>query len=187
MYSTKEKINHSRDLANPEAAEADLQLLLTSCHLSDADINRFPRDQKRYADEILYKLLDCCSRKEIVTNRRDFFKKLKDKKAAEKEAADRAAAEAEEKEIAAKEAAEAEEKEAADRAAAESIPNVSQQDIDEAKKRAEEAEEARKEAEEAKQEAESRAEEAEEAQEEAESRAEEAEEKATALEEEKKS
>jgi len=180
MYSTKEKINHSRDLANPEAAEADLQLLSTSCHLSDADINRFSRDQKRYADEILYKLLDCCSREEIVTNRRDFFKKLKDKKAAEKEAADRAADEAAAKEAADEEAA----KEAS---ASESIPNVSQQDIDEAKKRAEEAEEARKEAEEAKEEAESRAEEAEEAQEEAESRAEEAEEKATALEEEKKS
>ena len=72
MYSTKEKLNHFRQLSNPLAAEADLALLHEKTPQS-TDFTRFDLAPRKNAEDILFALLDVCSHDDIVRNRREFF------------------------------------------------------------------------------------------------------------------
>lgn len=64
MYSYKEKKIHFNALHNPDAAKYDLELLTTKQpHLSQ--LATFSRNPSRYANDILYLLLDIVSREEI--------------------------------------------------------------------------------------------------------------------------
>lgn len=69
MYSFKEKQKHFSELQNPDAASLDLQLL-TQKTSSHPLLRKFSRNPQRYANEILYLLLDVAERDEIRTNRR---------------------------------------------------------------------------------------------------------------------
>ena len=69
MYSTKEKICLSNKLSSRSAAEKDLTLLAVRVP-SSPDIGRYSRNPSRYAEEILYALLDVATAEEIVANRR---------------------------------------------------------------------------------------------------------------------
>ena len=69
MYSFKEKQKHFSELQNSSAATLDLQLLSQKNPLHP-HIGKFSRNPKRYADEILYQLLDIAKRDEIRNNRR---------------------------------------------------------------------------------------------------------------------
>lgn len=157
MYSFKEKKRHFSDLKNTSAAESDLILLKSKVKQV---ISAWERQPKRYADDILYRLLDVATREEIRINRRVRMKGQEEMSFTgdeTKEPVDNSVS-LEESEIDVHDA-----------------PSPKSDDND-VQKRISEAEAAREEAEE-------RAEEAESALEEAEERAEEAE---TALEEEKK-
>ena len=68
MYSNKEKIGHFRSLRNTSTAKVDLSLLKerNSAH---PKLDRYGRNPERYADDILYDLLDCCTATEITANR----------------------------------------------------------------------------------------------------------------------
>ena len=72
MYSTKEKLHHFRQLANPLAAKADLRLLHEK-NPQSTDFTRFDLAPQKNADDILFTLLDVAEHDEIVRNRRDFF------------------------------------------------------------------------------------------------------------------
>ena len=72
MYSTKEKLYHFRQLANPLAAEADLALLHEK-NPQSTDFTRFDLASQKNAEDILFALLDVADHDEIVRNRRDFF------------------------------------------------------------------------------------------------------------------
>ena len=72
MYSTKEKLHHFRQLANPLAAKADLRLLHEK-NPQSTDFTRFDLAPQKNADDILFALLDVAEHDEIVRNRRDFF------------------------------------------------------------------------------------------------------------------
>lgn len=67
MYSFKEKKRHFSDLKNTSAAESDLILLKSKVKQV---ISAWERQPKRYADDILYRLLDVATREEIRINRR---------------------------------------------------------------------------------------------------------------------
>lgn len=69
MYSFKEKQKHFSELQNPDAASLDLQLL-TQKTSSHPLLRKFSRNPQRYANEILYQLLDVAERDEIRNNRR---------------------------------------------------------------------------------------------------------------------
>lgn len=69
MYSFKEKQKHFSELQNPDAASLDLQLL-TQKTPSHPLLRKFSRNPQRYANEILYQLLDVAERDEIRNNRR---------------------------------------------------------------------------------------------------------------------
>lgn len=68
MYSSKEKIGHFSKLRNSSVAQKDLQLLKER-NPSLSRIDRYRRNPQRYADDILYDLLDCCQASEIIANR----------------------------------------------------------------------------------------------------------------------
>ena len=72
MYSTKEKLNHFRQLSSPSAAEADLALL---CEKSSVNTNiiRYNLAPRKNAENILFDLLDVVTHEEIVRNRREFL------------------------------------------------------------------------------------------------------------------
>ena len=90
-YSFKEKQNHFRALRAEQHAIADLALLEQKAPALP-QLRKFKLLPVRYADEILYALLDVCSREEVVSHRRTV--------ASEEEAAAEAAAkEAKAKEI----------------------------------------------------------------------------------------
>lgn len=72
MYSTKEKLCHFRQLANPLAAEADLALLHEK-NPQSTDFTRFDLAPQKNAEDILFALLDVADHDEIVRNRREFF------------------------------------------------------------------------------------------------------------------
>ena len=71
-YSFKEKRKWMAALANPEAATADLKLLETTA-MGKGELASFRRNPKRYAEEILYHLLDRKTAEEIRLFRRKEF------------------------------------------------------------------------------------------------------------------
>ena len=170
MYSFKEKKRHFSDLKNTSAAESDLLLLKSKVKQV---ISAWERQPKRYADDILYRLLDVATREEIRINRREQMKVQEESSTGDetKDPVDNSVSR------------EGSEIDVYDTPSQKSDDNDVQKRISEAEAAKEEAENRAEEAEAALEKAEERAEEAESALEEAEERAEEAE---TALEEEKK-
>ena len=170
MYSFKEKKRHFSDLENTSAAESDLRLLKSKVRQV---VSSWERQPKRYADDILYRLLDVATREEIRINRREQMKVQEESSTGDetKDPVDNSVSR------------EGSEIDVYDTPSQKSDDNDVQKRISEAEAAKEEAENRAEEAEAALEKAEERAEEAESALEEAEERAEEAE---TALEEEKK-
>lgn len=76
MYSFKEKKKHLEELSNKDASAADL-LLLKQAHPTHHSLHTFERNPKRYAQDILYALLDYRSRDEIRMHRREIMNKEK--------------------------------------------------------------------------------------------------------------
>ena len=179
MYSFKEKQKHFSELQNPDAASLDLKLL-TQKTPSHPLLRKFSRNPQRYANEILYQLLDVAERDEIRNNRRPPVSKV-----SKSNVVNGSQSSKKETEILLIEKSEKVENvtfESSDADQQDKISDVTDQ-IVEAEERAEEAEERAEEAELRVEEAEERAEEAELRAEEAEERADNAE---AALEQEKK-
>ena len=74
MISRREKLQLFNKLRGSGHAEADLALL-EEVNPRHPKLTRFARDPKRYADEILYALLDECDEGDIVDHR-IYFEKL---------------------------------------------------------------------------------------------------------------
>lgn len=74
MISRREKLQLFNKLREAGHAEADLALL-EDVNPRHPKLTRFARDPKRYADEILYALLDECDEADIVDHR-IYFEKL---------------------------------------------------------------------------------------------------------------
>lgn len=74
MISRREKLQLFNKLRGAGHAEADLALL-EDVNPRHPKLTRFARDPKRYADEILYALLDECDKGDIVDHR-IYFEKL---------------------------------------------------------------------------------------------------------------
>lgn len=74
MISRREKLQLFNKLRGAGHAEADLALL-EEVNPRHPKLTRFARDPKRYADEILYALLDECDEGDIVDHR-IYFEKL---------------------------------------------------------------------------------------------------------------
>lgn len=74
MISRREKLQLFNKLRGTVHAEADLALL-EDVNPRHPKLTRFARDPKRYADEILYALLDECDEGDIVDHR-IYFEKL---------------------------------------------------------------------------------------------------------------
>lgn len=183
MYSFKEKQKHFSELQNPDAASLDLKLL-TQKAPSHPLLRKFSRNPQRYANEILYQLLDVAERDEIRNNRRPPVSKsnvVNGSQSSKKETEILLIEKSEKVENVTSESSDPDQQD--------KISDVTDQ-IVEAEEHAVVAEERAEEAEERAEEAELRVEEAEERAEEAELRAEEAEERAdnaeAALEQEKK-
>ena len=70
MYGFKEKTKYFNELRNPAAAEVDLRLLRTSAP-AHPKLKMFARNPQRYADDILYTLLDFKPKDAIRINRRE--------------------------------------------------------------------------------------------------------------------
>lgn len=183
MYSFKEKQKHFSELQNPDAASLDLKLL-TQKTPSHPLLRKFSRNPQRYANEILYQLLDVAERDEIRNNRRPPVSKsnvVNGSQSSKKETEILLIEKSEKVENVTSESSDPDQQD--------KISDVTDQ-IVKAEEHAVVAEERAEEAEERAEEAELRVEEAEERAEEAELRAEEAEERAdnaeAALEQEKK-
>lgn len=76
MYNRREKLQLFNQLRGEEHAKADLSLLDDE-NPRHPKLTRFARDPQRYADEILYALLDICDADEIKDNR-EFIKGMED-------------------------------------------------------------------------------------------------------------
>lgn len=76
MISRREKLQLFNKLRGTVHAEADLALL-EDANPRHPKLTRFARDPKRYADKILYALLDECDEADIVDHR-IYFEKLND-------------------------------------------------------------------------------------------------------------
>lgn len=74
MYSFKEKKTHFVALRNLDVAQYDLELLAKEVP-GFPQLATFSRNPKRYADDILYALLDCATREEIREYRRAMIAK----------------------------------------------------------------------------------------------------------------
>ena len=74
MISRREKLQLFNKLRGADHAEADLALL-KEANPRHPKLTRFARDPKRYADEILYALLDECDEEDIIDHR-IYFEKL---------------------------------------------------------------------------------------------------------------
>ena len=74
MISRREKLQLFNKLRGTGHAEADLALL-EEVNPRHPKLTRFARDPKRYADEILYALLDECDEGDIIDHR-IYFEKL---------------------------------------------------------------------------------------------------------------
>ena len=83
MISRREKLQLFNKLRGAVHAEADLALL-EDVNPRHSKLTRFARDPKRYADEILYALLDECDEGDIVDHR-IYFEKLNDTSAGEEQ------------------------------------------------------------------------------------------------------
>ena len=83
MISRREKLQLFNKLRGTVHAEADLALL-EDVNPRYPKLTRFARDPKRYADEILYALLDECDEGDIVDHR-IYFEKLNDTSAGEEQ------------------------------------------------------------------------------------------------------
>ena len=83
MISRREKLQLFNKLRGDGHAEADLALL-EDVNPRHPKLTRFARDPKRYADEILYALLDECDEGDIVDHR-IYFEKLNDTSAGEEQ------------------------------------------------------------------------------------------------------
>ena len=83
MVSRREKLQLFNKLRGAGHAEADLALL-EDVNPRHPKLTRFARDPKRYADEILYALLDECDEGDIVDHR-IYFEKLNDTSAGEEQ------------------------------------------------------------------------------------------------------
>lgn len=70
MYGFKEKNKYFNELRNSAAAEADLSLLQLAAP-AHPKLKMFARNPQRYANDILYMLLDFKSKNEIRLNRRE--------------------------------------------------------------------------------------------------------------------
>lgn len=173
MYSFKEKKTHFVALRNPDAARYDLELLAKEAPAFQ-QLATFSRNPKRYADDILYALLDCATREKIREYRRTMMAKeqISPKQQVSEEETTHAEGTSQHDDV-----------EKPETAPSDDSTEELKQTLEEAEARVEEAEQRANEAEEAKDEAEARAEEAEQRADEAEARAEETEQ---ALEEEKK-
>ena len=68
MYSRTDKIRHFNTLRNPSAAQKDFELLKKN-NPSLSRLARYGRNPMRYADDILYDLLDCSTAEDIEANR----------------------------------------------------------------------------------------------------------------------
>lgn len=79
----REKLQLFNKLRGAGHAEADLALL-EDVNPRHPKLTRFARDPKRYADEILYALLDECDEGDIVDHR-IYFEKLNDTSAGEEQ------------------------------------------------------------------------------------------------------
>lgn len=73
MYSFKEKNRHYRDLVDPSHAQADFTLLKAS-DPTNATVMAAVGCPSKYADQILFALLEVKTREEIVANRRTMAK-----------------------------------------------------------------------------------------------------------------
>lgn len=73
MYGFKEKTKYFNELRNTAAAEADLSLLQATAP-AHPKLKMFARNPQRYADDILYTLLDLKSKEAIRINRREIEK-----------------------------------------------------------------------------------------------------------------
>ena len=83
MISRRKKLQLFNKLRSAGHAEADLALL-EDVYPRHPKLTRFARDPKRYADEILYALLDECDEGDIVDHR-IYFEKLNDTSAGEEQ------------------------------------------------------------------------------------------------------
>lgn len=73
MYSFKEKNRHYRELVDPSHAQADFNLLKAS-DPNNAAVSAAVGCPSKYADQILFALLEVKTREEIVANRRTLAK-----------------------------------------------------------------------------------------------------------------
>lgn len=171
MYSFKEKKTHFVALRNPDVAQYDLELLAKEVP-GFPQLATFSRNPKRYADDILYALLDCATREEI----REYRRAMIAKKAKEAEDAGEKKTKGPAKKTAGKkqqmpegetthteETGPHDDVEKPETAPADNSAEELKQVLEEAEARAEEAEQRADEAEEARDEAEARARETEQA------------------------
>ena len=84
MISRREKLQLFNKLRGAGHAEADLALL-EDVNPRHPKLTRFARDPKRYADEILYALLDECDEGDIVRSSNSIYEKLNDTSAGEEQ------------------------------------------------------------------------------------------------------
>ena len=184
-YSPKERIRLTRSLSNPEAGAIDLQLL-SKLQPSHSQLSVWSLNPKRYADDILFSLLEVAPAEEIRLNRRACSAANQPKPETDKVPEDSAQGQADgaanppAEDIKAEPSPEV--KEEGETQGQELHETQTVADPKEAEQRAQDAEERAEEAEERADEAEERADEAEERADEAEERADEAEERAAAAE-----
>lgn len=172
MYSFKEKKTHFVALRNPDVAQYDLELLAKEVP-GFPQLATFSRNPKRYADDILYALLDCATREEIREYRRAMIAKKakeaedagekKTKGPATKETAEKKQQMPEGETTHTEETGPHDDVEKPETAPADNSAEELKQALEEAEARAEEAEQRADEAEEARDEAEARAQETEQA------------------------
>lgn len=169
MYSFKEKKTHFVALRNPDVAQYDLELLAKEVP-GFPQLATFSRNPKRYADDILYALLDCATREKIREYRRAMIAKeaedvgeKKTKGPDTKKTAEKKQQMPEGETTHTEETGPHDDVEKPEAAPADNSAEELKQALEEAEARAEEAEQRADEAEEARDEAEARAQETEQA------------------------
>lgn len=172
MYSFKEKKTHFVALRNLDVAQYDLELLAKEVP-GFPQLATFSRNPKRYADDILYALLDCATREEIREYRRAMIAKKakeaedagekKTKGPATKKTAEKKQQMPEGETTHTEETGPHDDVEKPEAAPADNSAEELKQALEEAEARAEEAEQRADEAEEVRDEAEARAQETEQA------------------------
>ena len=75
MYSTKEKLRILREINNPDAVGADLELFRRAMP-ADPRLVKFNLSPQRHHEEITLSLLERFTREEIVANRREYSKSV---------------------------------------------------------------------------------------------------------------